>query len=1617
MKELLSLIAALMISFGITSPAKEEVYLASGEFSIPFSVSLENREPTDEDQWTVRLEGLEEAPMPENCILSVIPGKNGPSMYQFGPILFDQDDIGHEYHYILRIDGPDDPLMTYDTVKSATVRVADNQNGTLNITSYAEQWPPAFRNIYYRATGEKELKLTSSLSGRDFSTGDQWIYYVTADDNVPMPEKTEVVIMPSSGNEIEVSFGKILFSEQDINRTYSYTISESGRADGIQNNIAKTIQIRVNDNGDGTLSAVSSIEETGILFDKEYHSEGSEHIRGTLVISGREFIPGDLWVFELTGEEGSPMPDKKELIIEPTEGYSQELDFGSVFFTEADAGKTFVYDVNVRGENPGIQNAENAELLLEVTDQGDGSLTVSSNIRENMLFRMIYSAHGEFIISGETELTGRALQEGDHWIVQLAPTEEGYPMPETNSVFMKKEGEDMPSFSFAPIQFTEADNGKEYHYIVSEKADIPGITLDKEHLVHVRIKDQYDGTLNIESSMDGKPLSFVNTYDANGSLMLKGEIGLIGRDFLESDSWTAVLSADDGIPMPDNCEYVMNAVPGEQTVHFEFGPIAYTLSDAGKEYQYTLSETGDVPGVVPFEPVEVSVKISDNGNGELSAAAVFPDRIDNLYHADGNMEVVGSLFLNGRTIIDSDSWTVKISGNEGAPLPENPSLTITGGSGNETAFDLGIIRYSEADAGKRFEYVVSANSEMSGVEDGEEYSFAVDVADNADGTLSVTSSLKEEPITLQSTYTATGSTALHGTKRLIGRNYQPGDSWKLILQADEGTPMPIWTEITVNPIFDQNVAFDFGTVSYTEKDIGKTYTYQIISSSDAGGIDEGESQLITVKITDNQDGTLTVYNSSADGLYVTSIYSAKIPLMITGTKIISGREFMDGQIWNITIKGSEGAPLPDKNTVLFNEPDGGNSADFSFDEILFTNEMSGKEFTYTIEESTELSGVSINAPLTFRVNVEDHLDGTMSLKLSSEMDGHFEFRNEYSASADLELSGTLSLQNRSFREDDSWTITLSSESELAPQPETWKTNVKPAEGNRVKYSFGTMHFTEADSGKTYQYTVTSFCEMPGVSGDTNKVIGITVLDKGDGSLDLLFSGGDDPLLLNYYYTAIGTFPVTAVLSMQNRSFLETDQFDFEVSCADPAPMPERLHLTVSPETENPAENLLLSFGSITFTEADIGRTYDYTVSQKTSAPGVDVPEAVTFQISVEDNGDSTLTLTSSLTDLSITNIYHASGELQLEAVIGITGRPFRADDKWTLSLMAEPGSPVPEKNTADAVPEEGTSIFSVDFGKVLFTEADIGKIYTYTVFQNGQITGVKNDTPKSIQVQIDDKGTGDLVLTVAPEANPLFFECIYHAEGSIDLKGVFSIRSRDFLPGDQWSIIINSAEGVPMPEYDRINLKPEKGNDIPVEFGHIRYTEADIGKQYQYIFTEVGTVQSVKNDTDKVLLIQISDNGDGTLSVSTDESSDSLEFMNLYSANGYFSLTGAIRMFGRAFQADETWKVRIEAGEENTPIPEVTELTVVSEKNTTKTAFSFDSIHLTQEDIGKTFHYMVYVSGGNGAIRIDSPKECTMTVGDHGDGTLIFIMDLPAEGLIFENSLRDDCFLSPEIAL
>lgn len=231
--------------------------------------------------------------------------------------------------------------------------------------------------------------------------------------------------------------------------------------------------------------------------------------------------------------------------------------------------------------------------------------------------------------------------------------------------------------------------------------------------------------------------------------------------------------------------------------------------------------------------------------GKTYKAAVFENA------GTASEKQVGDMFdlENGRKQTITDGQTIRVYG-----LAEHDAYTVQELTGTD-----------KMPAGFTLTKREQGGNALSG--EGDSISGTI-AKQNADGTLADANKLVftntysvKSPVTLTNAFWA--------QKVLQGRDWKDGDSFKIYLRADKGTPMPDGAENApvsgmkqVVKTVENGDKFDFGEIEYTKPG---TYTYLIAeatpSQNDASWLPgfgySSASYRVTVTVSDNGDGTLS----------------------------------------------------------------------------------------------------------------------------------------------------------------------------------------------------------------------------------------------------------------------------------------------------------------------------------------------------------------------------------------------------------------------------------------------------------------------------------------------------------------------------------------------------------------------------------------------------------------------------------------------------------------------------------------------------------------------------------------------------------------------------------------
>lgn len=293
-------------------------------------------------------------------------------------------------------------------------------------------------------------------------------------------------------------------------KVYTYKVTESGSMAGVTNDMAaaegKTFTVTVTDNGDGTISAVSSWQnDFAFEFTNTYRVNPTdysvnEHISIKKELTGRDLHEGE-FTFELIDESGNVVASA----VNEADG---TVRFGALHYTEAG---TYNYVIReAEGTAGGVQydSAEHTVTVV-VTDNGDGTLSAKAETKSKedmngIVFRNIYEARPASVTLGASK-TYKGAELKDKQFTFVLKDKDG------NVVFEAKNGAD-GQVMFETLIY---DRAGVYEYTISEKNDKQkNVTYDENvYNVTITVTDNGKGSLIAEAAYaDGRTPQFVNTY-------------------------------------------------------------------------------------------------------------------------------------------------------------------------------------------------------------------------------------------------------------------------------------------------------------------------------------------------------------------------------------------------------------------------------------------------------------------------------------------------------------------------------------------------------------------------------------------------------------------------------------------------------------------------------------------------------------------------------------------------------------------------------------------------------------------------------------------------------------------------------------------------------------------------------------------------------------------------------------------------------------------------------------------------------------------------------------------------------------------------------------------------
>ena len=1474
------------------------------------------------------------------------------------------------------------------------------------------------------ATADAHLKKV--LTGRDWKDGETFEFTIEALDGAPEPKNTTVTVTkPAKGNETEFDFGTITFDEPG---TYKYEVTETNGGktiDGLTytDNTA-TIEVVVTDRFEdidynGRLTAeVTVAKET---FTNVYQSSLDYGAMGGLAITkqlnGRDMAK-DQFEFTITPEDDA---SKAKFGFGDTPLKSEAANDGAVSLVEAftditfdqdDAGKTYAFTVEeTKGgnENEGYTNdTTKYDVAVAITDDTLGHLTATTTV-----------------------------------------------------------------------------NGDEVAEWTADMADTETITLP--------FVNAYDATSN--------ELAFDLTKELTGRPLQNGEfkfvINSVKTDGTEPQKIAEGTNDKDGkITFDKAVTYTMD----ELHDLVKAGRATETNGDYTVYYQAVEDTTGlkDKGISSTVSSFKFNVTVHDNGDGTMTATANYPDgsTFKNVYAtnatADVNVNGLKSLEkadgLEPPSIDEKFTFTLEAVSKD-APLPTVKTTTNKDGKivfAEPIVFSVDLLKDVKADENgvrtRTFEYRVVESGEMEDVKNADPQTFTVTLKDDGKGKLTATTTQNDLEFVFENEYVPeTPTAAVQGHKTLTGRDLLEGEVFNFTLEGKDDQSKAVLGNkaltAKVDKLTDGEADFAFDAIAFE-----RPGTYEFVVSEtkgDKGGMTYSDEVYTVSIVVDKQlnivDGAVTYKNKAGeakDKAEFINSYSAEAATYDTVNaqlkKVLTGRDWKDGETFEFTIKALDGAPAPAKETVTVTKPEKGNEAAFDFGTIKFD-----ETGTYVYEITETNGGKTIDgltyaghtAKITVKVTDED-ANGTAfngKLKAAATVENGT-FENVYKADIDYGAIGGLKVTKKldgTAMEAGKFQFNIEADDEASAEKLgiTDKTLTAGAANDGEKITvktFTDIKFNQTDIGKTYGFTLN---EVNGgktkdgytYDGDSYDVK-ITINDNQNGTLTAVTTvngkevaawktGAEktEPIELafenSYAASTADGLNIEATKDLVGRPIGDLT-FDFGISTKGRTGGEKTVttginngnNITFNDAFAYTIESLkqAVAEGYATYDAAAKAYTVNYNayeVVDKGLPAGVSASNSsFDFSVTVTDNGDGSLSAKANYPEggIAFVNTYatinddlelHMKGSKIIDSEAGLT--PPSMDGAFSFQISAVNGGPLP-KNTEVSSDGQG----NVDFGAAVFTadllkdvEADPEtgvrtKTFNYEVTESGDVAGVTNEGGvKSFSVTLTDDGQGNLTVTGDPAKAPMFtFTNTYGVDPETS-SVTDQIKVQKVLTGRAMEAGEFTFELVDNATGEVV-ATAENDEEGNIVFDALTYDKPG---------THAYTVREVKGDRggvtydNKTFLIttEVTDNSDGTLKVTHSTADDEEVVFN----NSYDVIGTTTVVLGAAKSLENK---DLEAGQFSFELKDETGNVIATAENDVNGSIAFPALEYGKDDIGKTYDYTITeINDKQDNVKYDeSVYKVSVTVSDNGEGSVI--AEVEGDTAVFTNVYNEPEPPAPE---
>ncbi len=1506
----------------------------------------------------------------------------------FPPIRYNQNNVGRHTLEVSQYTAETDSVMLDTRTYTLDVTVKDAENGTLTTSCIVTDSPDGrvtFENGYH-AYGD--FTPTASMTLENRAVGENEFLFQLLSG----PDVIDEAWADAAGR---VVFRKINYRLADVG-DHHYTVRavlpSAPRVSCAA--VEYPVLVRVSDTGTGALTVRS--EGKPPVFEFVYSASGSYSAQAAVTMTGRDLKYGELsfCLLEDSVAVSTGMADA-----------NGDIRFDPVVYTVKDVGVheyTCVQNETVPGGV--VRDGNSFDIVVTVSDRGDGTLEVDAEGGDDMQFFCGYEASGSYRPQARVFLNNGAVAEGQFTFEIL----------ENGRVIRTRQNGGDGLIEFSPIDYAAQDVGRHVYAVRQTGLDLGGIHLDRTvcELI-VEVTDNGDGVLSAQR-LSGD-IRFNNEYRTVGTAYLNGKVILSGRAMREGEFAFEVRCGDRLITTGTNDADGLIVFQDMVFTQDDLVPMNGVLvSDNSLMLTVSMKPTPENAGLTPDDKTfTFGVGLRDLGNGTMTVTKS-PEAESIIFRV--SYEAVGESVISG-TVRAGDY--IAAEGDFEFELIENGAVIGTAVNEKDGTFAFPAVRYTQRDAGEHTYTVAQKAGNLPGmIYDGGKFDVVLDVKDDGMGTMAA--ELVSENPAFENRLANIGEMTLTAGIAMKGRPVREGEFGFIL--TEDGKEKASGTNDALGQV-------SFGVV-YQNGDEG-THRYEIALASMPEGtelISGGTSAAVAVR----PDGTgrMSWWIESEENKPFDVRYTAGGTAGIVCETRLTGRTMEEGQ-FTFTLTGRDGAA--DVKSC-------GADGRIVFDPVAFDETMVGV-WEYTITQTGgDMKGYTLDRKTAaVTLTVEDSADGTLKITQSEVP----VFENAYLAEGGCDVSVRAEVDGREIAAGEFVYILEEDGAEIG----------RAATDAAGAATLAHLSFTQADAGE-HTYTV-RLADAPHASlipkGEETAVLTITVADRGDGTLEV---SAPEEKVFSYRYHSEGTFSVSVRAVMSGRD-IRKGEITYVLTDG-----------TASLGTASVDETGLAVFPEVRLTEGEDGAK-EYTVKVDGALPGgVTGDESALIKAAADDDRKGTITVSAeSRMPVTMNYVYAPTGCAQI--VCSVTSERVRfGEGDFTLVLEDGNGNQISAVNEEDgtvAFPaveytlrDVGEHVYRVrqekgNIGGVVYDESvrevtvrvteqsdgTLGcEVSEAPVFANGYASAGDWVPEAAISCAGFSPAGGVIKLTLTRDGN-VVAEGVNDSDGRVAFSPVSftgsDIGKHDYLiyaSSDAYSGMVSPEDGVPMSVTVRDNndgtlsFLTEESVTVPLSYLSAGYARVELNvslkgrelKNDEFAFalvehdSVVATARSDKNgragfdifyNTDDTgahtyqvmqldtghkgvtiqnrrytVRVNVTDRGTGELETAVEYPENGIAYVNTYTASGELKVNAQVILAGRELSEKQFMLALYRDGKK-----------IMTAQCDAMGRVAFDALPVTQDDVGLLSLELGQIPGNEAGITYDGTVyPLLVTVKDNGQG-------------------------------